>query len=128
MTPQGRPEALPNEFSVGYRWHVLLPDHMPIVDERNNIVDFINIPETAFNASGLRKVGMDNVLRGLAIDSIPDFHSGYQDGYRNMRWDFHDPREGKNFDLAAWAIEHEVQFRTSDFYREFPSSVIFSQL
>ena len=38
---------------------------------------------------------------------IPDFHSGLANGYRNMKFDFHDPEEGEGFDLAAWAIEHE---------------------
>jgi hypothetical protein len=58
---------------------------MPLVDEKNNIVDYVSVPSTAFNASGLKKVGIDNVFRGMAVNSIPDFHSGVQDGYRSKK-------------------------------------------
>jgi len=104
----GKPSSLPNEFSVGYRWHTLLPDKLPLVNSQNNVYKTVNVPYTAFNATGFLEAGIDDVLRGMAITSIPDFHSGTQDSYRNMKVDFHDPSEvTPGFDLVAYAIEHE---------------------
>jgi len=64
----------------------------------------VTIIQTAFDAEGFLKVGVDAVLRGMAGIQIPNFHQ-YQ--YRDMDWDFSDPNIHEGFDLVAWTIQHE---------------------
>jgi peroxidase len=103
----GDPYALPNEFSVGYRWHDLIPASLQIYDKENNPTTLINLAETAFNATSFKQTGVDTVVEAMSVTQIPDFRSGIQDTYRNMKFNFRNPDEGNGFDLAAWAILHE---------------------
>lgn len=64
------------EFSVGYRWHTLIPGELALVNDQNNVYKYESIPKTAFNATGFKKTGIKDVLRGMAVTSIPHFHSG----------------------------------------------------
>eukprot|EP00027_Filamoeba_sp_ATCC50430_P019347 CAMPEP_0168540840 /NCGR_PEP_ID=MMETSP0413-20121227/493_1 /TAXON_ID=136452 /ORGANISM="Filamoeba nolandi, Strain NC-AS-23-1" /LENGTH=1161 /DNA_ID=CAMNT_0008570605 /DNA_START=45 /DNA_END=3530 /DNA_ORIENTATION=- len=102
----GAPDGTSNEFSIGYRWHDLLIHNLTLVDEKGDSTS-VDMVKTAFSASKFKEIGFENILRGMSVTEIPDFHSGVQDNLRNVKYDFHDPSEGDGFDLAAWAIEHE---------------------
>lgn len=82
----GTPFLMPTEFSIGYRWHDILPSHMAVADERNNIYDWIDLTDTAFNATAFAQYGLADILRGMSLTQIPDFHSGLQDNARNVKW------------------------------------------
>lgn len=103
----GMPFLMPVEFSIGYRWHDILPTHMAIADKRNNIYDWVDLTETAFNATAFAHYGLADVLRGMAMTQIPDFHSGTQDNARSVKWNMGQPEIENYFDLAAWSIAHE---------------------
>jgi len=102
----GAPNSLPTEFAVAYRWHDLIPDNLVVYLENNQTTN-ISLTQTAYNATIFKEFGLENILRGMAITDIPHFHSGVQNAYRNMKFNFPSPNEGNGFDLAAWQIEHE---------------------
>jgi len=77
---------MPTEFSIGYRWHDILPSHMAVADERNNIYKWVDLTETAFNGTAFAEHGLSAILRGMALSQIPDFRSGTQDNVRNVKW------------------------------------------
>lgn len=142
----GDPYSLPNEFSVGYRWHDLIPASLQIFDKENNPTTLVNLAETAFNATSFKQTGINSVVEAMSVTQIPDFHSGIQDTYRSMKFNFRNPDEGNGFDLAAWAIMHErerglptfneyirkvydgvVPFKPRATFEEFTSNVYFQQ-
>jgi len=43
----------------------------------------------------------------MATIQIPNFHSGTDDEFRDMKWDFGNPNIKQGFDLVAWTIQHE---------------------
>jgi peroxidase len=107
LSPAGTPNTLPQEFSIGYRWHDLIPTNMAIVDKEENIKNWVSLAETAFDAETFKKTSLQAVLRGMGATTIPGFLSGTQDAFRNIKWNLGDPTFNTGFDLVAWAIEHE---------------------
>jgi hypothetical protein len=107
LNPQGMPIVSSHEMSVGYRFHDLLPETLPLKDERNNTIRDINLVDTMFNATGFVDTGLDTIIRGMAYYELTDFRSGTKDAYRNAHWNLRDPRVGDGFDIAAWAIISE---------------------
>jgi len=107
LNPQGLPIVSSQEMAVGYRFHDLLPETLPLKDERNNTIKDINLVGTMFDASGLVENGLDSVIRGMAYYELTDFRSGTKNAYRNAHWNLRDPRVGDGFDIAAWAIVSE---------------------
>jgi hypothetical protein len=107
LSPDGTPNTLPQEFSIGYRWHDLIPTNMAIVDDHENIVNWVSLADTAFDAISFKNTGIESVVRGMGATTIPGFGSGTQDAFRNIGWNLGDPGFRTGFDLVAWAIEHE---------------------
>jgi len=67
-------------------------------------VQRVPLADTAFDASGFLRVGLDQVVAGMGASTIPGFRSGTQDEYRNIKWHLGDPNTIAGFDLVAWSI------------------------
>jgi len=120
------PFLMPAEFSIGYRWHDVLPSHIAVADERNNIYDWVDLTDTAFNGTAFAEYGLADVLRGMSLTQIPDFRSGLQDNARNVKSNMGQPDIEDNFDLAAWSIAHERERGVptyNEYMKDYPGAV-----
>ncbi len=101
------PFALPIDFSVGYRWHDLLPGNILIRDVANQTIGMADVADTSFSTKTFDTYGLASVVAGMAVTDIPHFHSGVSDQLRNVKWNFAEPNRTTGFDLVAWALESE---------------------
>ena len=102
-----KPMTTSQELTIGYRFHDLLPETMNLIDERGRVFKTVPLVDTAFDAEGFVGAGLENVLRGMASSDIPNFHSGIDDSFRNVKFDLALPQLGDGFDMAAWTVIQE---------------------
>jgi peroxidase len=107
IMPNDVPVTGTHEMAIGYRFHDFIPDSIPVIDEKNNTILTINTADTTFNAKGFLSLGLESILRGMANQEIPGFHSGVAETYRNAKISYTIPQEDKYFDLIAWTIAQE---------------------
>ncbi|KAK1765407.1 heme peroxidase [Phialemonium atrogriseum] len=102
VTKNGKPTTISAEMAVVYRFHDFIIPDFPIKDAQNETLWDQNLFATGFNAQGFIDAGLENILRGILATSIPNFHSGVDDGFRTAG-----KYRGVPFDLATWSIVHE---------------------
>ena len=123
---QGRPLVTSQELAMGYRFHDLIPEEFPLINDKNVTTEMKRVNNTSFDAEGFFKVGVDAVLRGMAGSTIPNFKSGISEDYRNARISYSLPGEGHGFDLAAWTIVQERERGIppfNEYFRKYPGHV-----
>lgn len=98
VTKSGKPMVASAEMAIVYRFHEFIIPSFPIKDALNETLWDQEVFETGFNAKGFVDAGLENVLRGLASVTIPNFKSGVDESFRTAG-----KYRGTPFDLATWS-------------------------
>jgi peroxidase len=98
VTKNKKPMVASAEMAVVYRFHEFIIPTFPIIDEANQTLWDQGVIETGFNAKGFIDAGLENILRGLASVTIPNFKSGVDESFRSAN-----KYRGVPFDLATWS-------------------------
>lgn len=102
VTKDNKPMVVSAEMAVVYRFHEFIISEFPIKDAANNTLWEQDLFSTGFNSSGFIDTGLENVLRGMATSTIPNFKSGVDENFRTAG-----KYRGKPFDIVTWSIVHE---------------------
>jgi peroxidase len=102
VTKNGKPMTVSAEMAVVYRFHEFIISKFPIMDAAGETLWEQDLFGTGFNSTGFVDAGLENVLRGMAAVTIPNFKSGVDENFRSAgRY------RGHPFDLVTWSIIHE---------------------
>lgn len=99
VTRERKPMTISTEMAVGYRFHEFLMESFPIKNEDNITLWRQNLFDTGYDAEGFISTGLDNILRGMVAESIPNFKSGIAKDFRSANM-----YNGAPFDLASWGL------------------------
>jgi len=102
-----RPPTTSHEVVIGYRFHDFVPDVMSIIDDEGNVTKMVDVVLTTYDSAGFVDTGLESILRGMATDTTPGFHSGWPHSLRNFKMSLANPEEFSRYDMAAFSIAQE---------------------
>ncbi|OLL23961.1 Peroxinectin A [Neolecta irregularis DAH-3] len=97
----GRPSVASNEMGITFRFHEMIPDELSII-EANGDTTRVSFSESNYESKRFMEAGLDNILRGMITDDIPNFRSGVNEDFRSARSD-----QRHLFDIVTSSIVHE---------------------